>query len=189
MKRLVLGSIVAMGALAVLTSTAAAQVDTTTVGGDIAEVIDRTRFEVRAGGGVTFPLSSDYYDTGWHLGGALRGAPRNFPFAFQLDAFYHDLSEKDLGIPEDLLDASFLQLSLSAVYELQTVSENFDPYIIGGVGLYDGNFGLNAGVGADFNLNVIPVGLFLESRFHLIFSGEPEDLSLFPVSLGVRFRI
>lgn len=189
MKRLVLGTVVAIGAMAVFSSTAVAQRDTTTTGEDIAEVIDRTRFEVRAGGGVTIPLESDYYDTGWHLGGALRGAPRNFPVAFQLDAFYHDLSEKDLGIPSDLLDASFLQLSLSAVYEFQTASENFDPYIIGGVGLYDGNFGLNAGAGADFNLNFMPVGLFLEGRFHRIFSGEPEDVSLFPISLGVRFRL
>jgi hypothetical protein len=188
MRRLVIGSIVALGAMAVFSSTAVAQRDTTTTGKEIGEVIDRTRFDVRAGGGVTFPLSSDYYDTGWHLGGALRATPRGFPVGFQLDAFYHDLGQKDVGVPSDLLDTSFFQLSLDAVYMFKTASTTFDPYILGGVGLYDGNFGLNAGAGVDFNLSFIPVGLFLEGRIHRIF-GDPEDVSLFPLTLGVRFRL
>ena len=189
MKRLVLGSIVALGAMAVFSSTATAQRDTTTTGEEIGQVIDKTAFEVRAGGGVSFPLESDFIETGWHLGGGLRATPRGFPVAFQLDGFYHDFSEKDdTGVPDDLIDSSFLQLTLDAVYMLQTASPTFDPYILGGVGLYDGDFGLNAGVGADFTLNFIPVGLFLEGRFHRIF-GEGEDVSLFPVTLGVRFRL
>jgi hypothetical protein len=188
MRRFVLGSAVAMGAVAVFSSIAVAQRDTTTTGEDVAQVIDRTTFEVRAGGGVSFPLESDYFDTGWHLGGALRGTPRAFPVAFQLDGFYHSFGEKDTGVPDELLDTSFLQLTLDAVYMLQTASPTFDPYILGGIGLYDGDFGINAGAGADFRLNFIPVGLFLEGRFHRIF-GDPEDVSLFPVSLGVRIPL
>jgi hypothetical protein len=190
MRRLVIGSIVALGAMAVFTSTAVAQKrDTTTTGEDIGQVIDRTRFEVRAGGGVTFPLSSDYYDTGWHLGGALRATPSGFPVAFQLDAFYHDMSEKnDTGIPSDLLDSSFLQLTLDAVLPLKTASKTFDPYILGGVGIYDGSFGVNAGAGVDFRLGFIPAALFIEGRFHRIFT-DPEDVSLFPVTLGVRIPL
>jgi len=187
MRRFVICSIAAFGAVILCGSTAVAQQrDTTTTGQDIAKVIDKTRFEVRAGGGVSFPLESDFYDVGWHLGGGLLATPRQFPVSFQLDAFYHDLSEKDdLGIPSDLLDTSFLQLTLDAVYLFKTASTTFDPYILGGVGLYDGNFGVNAGAGVDFRLNFIKVGLFLEGRFHRIF-GDPEDVSLFPVTLGVR---
>ena len=188
MTRTLFGSIVAVGAMAVFGSTAVAQQrDTTTTGQEIGQVIDKTSFEVRPGVGPTFPLESDFYNTGWHIGGSLRGTPRAFALAFQLDAFYHDLGAKD-EVDSDLLDTSFLQLTLNAVYMLQTASPTFDPYLIGGLGLYDGNFGLNAGVGVDANLNAIPVGLFVEGRFHRIF-GDPEDVSLFPLTFGVRFRL
>jgi hypothetical protein len=191
MKRLVLGTIVAIGAMAVFSSSAVAQQDTTTTGEDIGEVIDKTRFEVRAGGGVTFPLSSDFLETGWHLGGGLRATPSGFPIGFQLDGFYHSFGEKDTeetGVPDELLDSSFLQLTLDGVYSLQTASPTFDPYLLAGVGLYDGDFGLNAGAGTDFAFQSIPLALFIEGRFHLIF-GELEDVSLFPVTLGVRIRL
>ena len=193
MHRLTIGSIAALAAVAVSVSPVVAQKpkpdSTKTTGEEIGQVIDKTRFELRPGGGVTFPLGSDFFDTGWHLGGSIRGTPRNFPLAFQLDLFYHDLGEKAVAAADSVIDSSFLQLSLDAVYPLTTASPSFDPYLIGGVGLYDGNFGLNAGVGADFRLRGSGVGLFAELRIHRIFSGEPEDVSLFPITVGVRIPL
>ena len=51
----------------------------------------------------------------------------------------------------------------------------------------DGEFGLHAGVGADFAISGSPIGFFAETRFHVVF--EPGDNpNLLPINAGVRIR-
>jgi hypothetical protein len=45
-------------------------------------------------------------------------------------------------------------------------------------------FGLNAGAGFDFKAG--GAGLFIEGRFHDVFT-EGEDVKFIPVTLGIRF--
>jgi hypothetical protein len=46
------------------------------------------------------------------------------------------------------------------------------------------DFGINAGAGFDFQAG--NVGLFLEGRFHNIFS-DPNNSNFIPITIGVRF--
>jgi hypothetical protein len=99
-------------------------------------------------------------------------------------------------------DANFriIQGTANAVYKFQTSeSTKIRPYLIGGVGLYnrkltgddvlgdpesETDFGINAGAGFDFVAG--SVGLFVEGRFHSVFS-DPENMSFIPITIGVRF--
>ena len=75
------------------------------------------------------------------------------------------------------------------------------PYLIGGGGVYNvkatgtndvgtivqggvTKFGLNAGAGFDFKAG--GAGLFIESRFHDVFTSG-ENLKFLPITLGIRF--
>jgi hypothetical protein len=186
MRTITLGLALAALAAGLPGSTAHAQQDTTI---SVPTTITRANYSLRVGAGPTF-TDSDFFGTGWHLGGALRGRPQGWPVGLQLGLFYHELGEGDIDDPDvaDLVDSNFLQVTLDAVVDLSTVSESFDPYILGGVGLYDGDFGLNAGVGADFAFTNLPLALFLEFRIHRVFT-EGDDLSMFPLTAGVRFRL
>lgn len=159
-------ALVAMAATTLLATAAEAQ--------DLSQTAKTYSFEIRPAVGVVFPLSPDELDTGWDIGGSLRAIPPTWPIGLQLDLFYVDVG------------SDFFQASLDALYQFPTAS-GFDPYVIGGLGLYDGNFGLNAGVGADFAVTGSPLGFFVEGRFHLIFS-DGDDVSIFPLNAGVRLR-
>lgn len=187
MRKYTLGLALAALATGLPCSIAGAQEDTTV---SIPTAITRAAYSLRLGGGPTF-IDSDVFTTGWHLGGSLRGRPQGWPVGVQLDLFYHGLGEEDLGLTpeeEDLVDSNFLHVGVAGVVDLSTASESFDPYLLGGLGIYDGDFGVNAGVGADIAFSSIPIGLFLEFRIHRVFT-EGEDQSLFPLTAGVRFRL
>ena len=79
------------------------------------------------------------------------------------------------------------QFTLDGVYQFATSSSSFDPYAIGGLGMYDGDFGLNAGVGADFAISGSPIGFFAETRFHVVFVAG-DNPNLLPINAGVRIR-
>ena len=152
------------------------------------------------GGGLTLPLGDfdDFAGTGWHGLAAIGFQPSDFPVGFQLDGMY-----QRFGIDEapDDFDVGFqiIQGTANVVYTFTTAEEStFHPYLIGGVGLYnqkatgddagdqdsESDFGVNAGAGFDFQLG--SVGLFIEGRFHNIFS-DPDNTSFVPISVGLRF--
>lgn len=133
------------------------------------------KFEIRPTIGVVFPTSPDGLDTGWDIGAGLRATPKNWPIDLQLDLMMVDLNE------------SLFQATIGVVYEFGSSSNAFRPYLIGGLGIYDGNFGLNAGIGVDFAVVNAPFGFFAETRFHRVFS-DPQDVSFIPINAGIRIR-
>lgn len=132
-------------------------------------------FEIRPTIGVVFPTDPDGLDTGWDIGASLRATPHNWPIALQLD-----LMAVDLG-------STLFQATIEAVYDFGSTSNAFRPYLIGGLGLYDGNFGLNAGIGVDFAVVNAPFGFFAETRYHRVFD-DASDVGFIPINAGIRIR-
>ena len=132
-------------------------------------------FEIRPTIGVVFPTSPDGLETGWDIGASLRATPHNWPIDLQLDLMAVDLN------------STLFQATIGVVYDFGSSSNAFRPYLIGGLGLYDGNFGLNAGIGVDFAVVNAPFGFFAETRFHRVFE-DPQDISFIPINAGIRIR-
>lgn len=152
------------------------------------------------GGGVSLPLGDfgDVTSTGFHGLAAVGFQPANLPVGFQIDGMYQRFGFDD--VPDEF-DANFqiIQGTANVVYTFVTAEEStFHPYLIGGVGVYnskatgDGvpddesstDFGVNAGAG--FDIQAGAVGLFVEGRFHNIFT-DGSDANMIPISVGVRF--
>lgn len=154
------------------------------------------------GGGLTLPLGDfgDAAGTGFHGLAAVSFQPENFPVGIQVDGMFHRLGVDDDPVFGDV-DANFqlIQGTANAVYRFQTSPDTkIRPYIIGGVGLYNSkltgddvpddfgsetDFGINGGAGFDFVAG--SVGLFIEGRFHNIFT-EDESTNFIPITVGVR---
>jgi hypothetical protein len=152
------------------------------------------------GGGLTLPLGDfgDGANTGWHGLAAVSFQPTGSPVGIQVDGMF-----QRFGADEDVFgnDVNFqiIQGTANAVYRFQTSEgTKVHPYLIGGVGLYnskptgDGvigdpgsntDFGINGGAGFDFQAGA--VGLFVEGRFHNVFS-DPDNTNFIPITVGVR---
>lgn len=133
------------------------------------------KFEIRPAIGVVFPTAPDGLDTGWDIGAGLRATPTNWPIALQLDLMVIDLG------------SNLFQATIEAVYEFGSTSSAFRPYLIGGLGIYDGDFGLNGGIGVDFAIVNAPFGFFAEGRYHRVFE-DPDDVGFIPLNAGIRLR-
>ena len=155
------------------------------------------------GGGLTLPLGDfgDASSTGWHGMAAVGFQPANLPVGFQLDGMYQRFGVE--GAPDNFDGhTQIIQGTANVVYTFTTAeSSQFHPYLIGGVGLYNAkptgddltaligdesstDFGINGGAGFDFQAG--SVGLFLEGRFHNVFS-DGSDGTFIPITVGVRF--
>ncbi len=130
-------------------------------------------FEIRPTVGLVIPLAPSG-DVGWDIGGSFRVKPPSWPVGLQLDLIWIDLSY------------SLFQFTLDGVYQF-SYSSGFEPYAIVGLGMYDGEFGLNAGLGADFAISGSPIGFFAETRFHVVFESG-DNPNLLPINAGVRIR-
>lgn len=154
--------------------------------------------EFSLGGGLTLPLGNfdDAAKLGWHGTGAVSFVPQNLPVGFQVDGSFSRLSdETPLDVKSQLIYGT-----ANVVYKFKTSEETkFRPYLIGGGGVYNldakGNdvpstvqsatkFGLNAGAGFDFKAGA--AGVFIEGRFHNVFT-EGDNTSFIPFTVGVRF--
>ena len=130
-------------------------------------------FEIRPTLGLVIPLAPSG-DVGWDIGGSFRVRPPSWPVGLQLDLIWMDL------------DYSLFQFTADAFFPFATVDE-LRAVHHRGLGMYDGEFGINAGVGADFAISGSPIGFFAETRFHVVF--EPGDNpNLLPINAGVRLR-
>jgi hypothetical protein len=155
------------------------------------------------GGGLTLPLGDfgDVSSTGWHGLAAVGFQPANLPVGFQLDGMYQRFGVENA--PDNFDGATqIIQGTANVVYTFTTAeASTFHPYLIGGVGIYNAkptgddfqaivgdesstDFGVNAGAGFDFQAG--SVGLFVEGRFHNIFS-DGSDANFVPITVGVRF--
>jgi hypothetical protein len=142
--------------------------------GSLSAAAKEYSFEIRPTIGIAFPLSPSG-DVGWDIGGSLRAKPPTWPFGVQLDMLLLDMA------------STVFQFTLDGVFTFSSSSKAFQPYVIAGLGLYDGNFGINAGAGADFAIKGSPIGFFADARFNLIFASGP-DQSILPINAGVRVR-
>jgi hypothetical protein len=150
----------------------------------------RVEFELSGGGTALTSESAELHTGGAHAQAALLFAtPIRLIDQFRVDGSYHSLPGKafpTLIVP----DAGLVVLSASAIKHVLPFA-SVRPYVLAGVGTYnmdqgggrESHFGVNGGVGLRFPMG--PVGGFLESRFHHVFTGKPNDF--IPVSFGVAF--
>jgi opacity protein-like surface antigen len=121
--------------------------------------------------------------------------PVNWPVGVQVDGNY------SLFKDDTPFDVKFQVIygTANIVYKFKTSEEtHFRPYLIGGGGVYNfklegddisgsdsqTKFGINAGAGFDFKAG--SAGLFVEGRFHDIFTSG-SNTQFIPITVGVRF--
>jgi opacity protein-like surface antigen len=154
------------------------------------------------GGGMVIPNGSmaDLNSTGYTGQASLRMQPAASPLGFQVDGFY-----SRLGLQNDVDGHSqMIGGTANAVYAFSSASPA-RPYLIGGVGVYNGKttigeftspsetkFGANVGAGFDFKLGA--ASLYAEGRFHAIFKAavdaetlEETTAYMIPLTVGLRF--
>jgi hypothetical protein len=160
--------------------------------------------EFSLGGGVGVPLGD--FDTaaklGWHGLAAVSFVPNGWPVGIQIDGSYQQFNLDDAAFPGfSGLKNRFIMGTGNIVFKFKSSEEStFRPYLIGGGGVYNSKitgsddpndvipggetkFGINAGAGFDFKAGAI--GLFLEGRFHDVFTSG-ENTKFIPITLGIR---
>jgi hypothetical protein len=146
-------------------------------------------------GGISTPSGStnDGLKTGWHGMGLVQFLPAASPVGFQIDGAYNRLGFDGGGGKDQVIDGT-----ADLVYEFKSsAASKVRPYLIGGGGVYNvkadpdlgssrsaTKFGLNGGAG--FNFGAANASLFVEGRFHDVFTSG-SDFHFIPISLGVRF--
>ncbi len=159
--------------------------------------------EFALGGGVGVPLGDfdDAAKLGWHGLAAVSFVPEGWPVGVQFDGSYQQFSLEDGGGFTDL-KTRFIQGTGNIVFKFKSSEETrFRPYLLGGVGVYNTkttasddpgdvlgggstDFGINAGAGFDFKAG--GAGLFIQGRFHNIFT-EGSNTRFIPITVGIRF--
>ncbi len=148
-------------------------------------------FTVGLSAGAAIPLSdlSDSHKVGYNAAAHLGINMPASPVGFRLEGFYNKFAGQDEGVftNEDVRIAGG---NVNITYAFGGLG--LRPYVIGGVGSYnikaDGgesrtDFGINAGVGAKFQLSGL--GTFVEARLHTV-SGDPQ-LQFVPITFGIEF--
>ena len=150
------------------------------------------------GGGVGIPLGD--FDTfakmGIHGLAAVSFKPASLPVGIQVDGNFAQFSD---DTPADIKDR-MLFATANAVYTFKTAAASkLHPYLIGGVGVYNnkltGNdapttaasntdLGINAGAG--FNIAAGGASVFVEGRFHDVFT-DGGSTQFVPLTVGLRF--
>jgi hypothetical protein len=183
MKRTVLGIMTAVIALGASSTVAQAQSPMT--------------FGIAAGASIPTGDAADFVETGFHGILTLGVRPAMMPFGMRIDGMFNSLAADDAFGDGDL---RILGLSANAVLAMPATVTS--PYLIGGLGFYntkfnsddplldsdsESNFGLNIGVGAQFNLSGF--GTFAEIRYHNIFDGEDDfgNTAFIPITFGIMF--
>jgi hypothetical protein len=184
--QVVLGMLAVLAGTTLASRTAAAQEQSGT----------STQFSL--GGGVDLPMGdfNDAANTGYHGLAAVTFKPASSPVGFQIDGNYGRFPDSS---PADV-NLQMIYGTGNIVYRFQTSPEStFQPYLIGGGGAYnlkatgsdvpDGTdsstkFGLNGGAG--FDINAGSASLFVEARFHNVFT-EGSNTNFLPITGGIRF--
>ena len=156
--------------------------------------------EFSLGGGADLPLGdfNDVAKTGFHGLAGVSVVPANWPVGIQVDGNYSQFKD-DTALPVDKYQLIYGTANI--VYKFKTAEESrFHPYLIGGGGVYnfkskgDGafsgidasetKFGINAGAG--FDIKAGGAGVFIEGRFHDVFT-TGSNTKFIPLTIGVRF--
>jgi hypothetical protein len=155
--------------------------------------------EFSLGGGIDNPLGdfNDAAKLGFHGLAGVSFVPEGSPVGIQVDGNYSQFKD------DTPLDVKFQMIygTANAVYKFKTSEESqFRPYLIGGGGVYNfkvkgddvptgfddsqTKFGIN--VGAGFDVKAGSAGLFIEGRFHDVFTSG-NNTQFIPITVGVRF--
>jgi hypothetical protein len=157
-----------------------------------------TAVEFGVGGGVAVPTGDfdEFFKLGWQGTALVSIVPATLPVGFQVDGTFSRFSD---DTPDDVKE-QIIYGTANVVYNFQTAEgSRFRPYLIGGGGVYNVDFkgdnvgpgvesttkfGINAGAG--FNFSAGSAGLFIEGRFHDVFT-EGSNTQFIPITVGVRF--
>jgi len=145
-------------------------------------------------GGATVPVgdAGDAFDTGFNLQGALHLQPPLRAVGARFDVMYHSLGSKQ----QLLVGEADLNVLAGLANVVLTVANSgtVRPYVLGGLGIYnldfgggfdsETKFGINGGGGIEFGVGGF--NTFVEARLHSIFT-EDTNTNLVPVVFGVRF--
>jgi hypothetical protein len=172
-------------------------------------------FHIGISGGAMIPVQDehDVYNVGWN---AMLVIPINFgasPFGIRLDGTYSEIDPKSDLIDFNAGDTRIIGGTFDFVFGPHFGA--FQPYIIGGVGIYDlrfrgedvngdnvfedatTRFGWNVGTGFAFRVGSSNTHVFVEGRYTSVsldsepFSGnfetEGRRFTLIPVNVGIIF--
>jgi hypothetical protein len=149
-------------------------------------------------GGLGLPLGDfgDAFKMGFQGTAGVSFAPASLPVGIQIDGNFAQFS-----IDNDALDVKDRMIygTANAVYNFKTAATSkLHPYLIGGLGVYNAKptgddatgaesttkFGINAGAG--FNVAAGGASVFVEGRFHDVFT-EGSATQFVPILVGLRF--
>jgi opacity protein-like surface antigen len=154
--------------------------------------------EFSLGGGLSIPTGDfdDAAKVGWQGMAGVSFVPQEFPVGIQVDGAFSQFNDET---PADIKDQVIYGTG-NIVYRFKSSEETtFRPYLIAGGGVYNlkikgddvptgfddsqTKFGINAGAGFDFKAGA--AGLFVEARFHDVFTDGP-NIQFIPINVGVR---
>ena len=180
---------VALAGVALTTATLAAQ-----------DAGARPTFGVSAGASLPTGDFGDLYKGGYTVGAHLGLRPAASPLGFRLEGTFnqHDYKPTSAGN----VQLNVLGLLANVIAGAAGAPDALRPYAIGGAGLYNlrsklagetsssTKFGLNGGAGIELPLSGI--GVFVEARYHYVFSDSDDDgfgfnAAFIPISVGIRF--
>jgi opacity protein-like surface antigen len=161
--------------------------------------------EFSLGGGIGFPLSNfnDIAKLGWNGLAGVSFVPTGSPVGIQIDGQYQQYKLDEDVVGRGSLKDRLLIGTANLVYKFKTAEgSTFRPYLIGGGGVYNlkttgssdvgtvidtdnsqTKFGINGGAGFDFKTG--SAGLFVEGRFHDVFT-KGSNVQFIPITVGVR---
>ncbi len=164
-------------------------------------------FDFGFGGGVSLPMgsTSDFLTVGPHGAISLSWIPAGSRgFGVQVDGMYQYImgDEDELGGLD--INQQLINGTVSLLYRFPVApGSRFRPYAVAGGGLYnfdvkgddvggdvdsETDFGLAGGVGTDIEMTP-NFSLFLEGRYHNVFTEGNDDFQLLPITLGGRIGI
>ena len=143
------------------------------------------------GGGLTLPIGTygDFDKAGWHVMGLIQFPISQSPVHARFDAMYGQTSH-DVGSGNTTLTGATGDL----LYHLGNRASTVRPYVLGGVGFYNVDFGGGAGsqskfafgAGGGILFSIGTMHAFLESRYMSV-QTSGNSLTFLPVSLGLMF--
>ncbi len=150
-------------------------------------------------GGLTVPFGSlgDVNSSGFNLQGHAGLKPSSVPFGVRADLGLWTTAGKTIPNVGEVTGVSYpsttwTTVNVNAVYNFEGAKDAvLVPYVLGGVGMYNGTrgfgtkFGVNGGGGVTFKLSGFDA--FAEARVHNIFT-DGFSARMIPISFGVNFK-
>ena len=156
--------------------------------------------EFSLGGGVDLPLGDfdDVAKLGFHGLAGVSVVPANWPVGIQVDGSYSQFKD---DTPLDVDKYQLIYGTANVVYKFKTSEESPVPSVPDrrrrgvqlqvqgrrrptGIDASETKFGINAGAG--FDIKAGSAGLFVEGRFHDVFT-TGGNTKFIPLTIGVRF--